>query len=112
MTQADQRSNSATTQHTQGPWEAFEILDGIAIRDSRNATVACCDYSTEGDATELPEAETEANARLIKAAPELLAALRYCDMALADLEAAKCKGYIAHAIKLTRAALGKVKGGA
>lgn len=100
------------TPHTQGPWEAFEILDGIAIRDCRNATIACCDYSTEGDEPELSEAETEANARLIKAAPELLVALRQCDMALADLETARRKGYIAHAIRMTRAALGKAEGGA
>ncbi len=100
------------TQHTQGPWEAFAILDGIAIRDCRNVTVACCDYSTEDDEPALSEAETEANARLMRAAPELLAALRQCDMALADIEAATRKGYITHAIKLTRAALGRVKGGA
>lgn len=54
----------------------------------------------------------KANARLIKAAPDLLAALCYCDMALADLEAAKRKGYVAHAIKLIRAALAKAQGGA
>lgn len=41
------------------------------------------------------------------AGPDLLEALTYCDMTLADLEASKRKGYIAQAIKLTRAALAK-----
>lgn len=42
----------------------------------------------------------------------MLAALEYCDITFADLECAKRKGYIAHAIKLTRAAIAKAKGGA
>jgi hypothetical protein len=42
------------------------------------------------------------------AAPELLEALRFCEMTLADLEASKRKGYIAQAKKLARAAIAKV----
>jgi hypothetical protein len=49
--------------------------------------------------------------RLRLAAPELLEALQYCDMTLADLEASKRKGYIAHAKELARAAIAKAKGG-
>jgi hypothetical protein len=43
------------------------------------------------------------------AARDLLEALRFCDMTLADLEASKRKGYIAEAKRLARAALAKVK---
>lgn len=52
------------------------------------------------------------DASLQLAAQDMLAALEYCDMAFADLEGSKRKGYIAHAIKLTRAAIAKAKGGA
>jgi hypothetical protein len=41
------------------------------------------------------------------AARDLLAALKFCDMTLADLEASKRKGYIAEAKKLARAAIAK-----
>jgi hypothetical protein len=50
--------------------------------------------------------------RLRLAARDLLEALRFCDMTLADLHASKRKGYIQQAIRLTRAALAKAKGGA
>jgi hypothetical protein len=45
------------------------------IKTSRNITVAYCDYSTDAGPIGLSEAETEANPRLIAAAPELLEAL-------------------------------------
>lgn len=47
--------------------------------------------------------------RLRLAARDLFTALQFCDMTLADLECSKRKGYVAHAIKLTRAALAKAK---
>ena len=50
--------------------------------------------------------------RLRLAARDLLAALRFCDMTLADLEASKRKGYIAAAQQMARAALAKVEGAA
>jgi hypothetical protein len=50
--------------------------------------------------------------RLRLAAPDLLEALQFCDMTLADLQSSKRKGYIQQAIRLTRAALAKAKGGA
>jgi hypothetical protein len=37
--------------------------------------------------------------------PDIIGALRFCDMTLADLEASKRKGYIAEAKRLVRAAL-------
>lgn len=47
--------------------------------------------------------------RLRLAARDLLEALQFCDMTLADLECSKRKGYIARAIELARAALAKAK---
>jgi hypothetical protein len=41
------------------------------------------------------------------AARDLLEALKFCDMTLADLEASERKGYIAEAKKLARAAIAK-----
>ena len=45
--------------------------------------------------------------RVRLAAQDLLEALKFCDMTLADLEASKRKGYIAEAKKLARAAIAK-----
>jgi hypothetical protein len=50
--------------------------------------------------------------RLRLAARDVLEALRFCDMTLADLETSKRKGYVQEAIRLTRAALAKAEGGA
>ena len=47
--------------------------------------------------------------RLRLAARDLFEALQFCDMTFADLECSKRKGYIAHAIEMTRAALAKAK---
>ena len=46
------------------------------------------------------------------AASDLLQALRFCDMTLADLECSERKGYIDHAIQLARAAIAKAERGA
>src|SRR3990167_8067760 len=48
------------TQHTPGPWN----VDGAEITDGKEPLALCC--------------STEANARLIAAAPELLEALEAC----------------------------------
>lgn len=50
--------------------------------------------------------------RLRLAAQDLLDALRFCDMALADLEASKRKGYLQEASRLARAAIALATGGA
>jgi hypothetical protein len=57
-----------TAPHTAGPWKPLEILDGIAIKDNRNVTIAICDYATDADAIEVRQWETEANALLTAAA--------------------------------------------
>jgi hypothetical protein len=51
----------------------------------------------------------DADLFLRMAGPELLEALEFCYMTLADLEASERKGYIAEAKKLTRAALARVR---
>jgi len=48
--------------------------------------------------------------RLRLAAGDLLEALRFCDMTLADLEASKRKGYIQEAKRLARATIAKAGG--
>jgi len=50
--------------------------------------------------------------RLRLAAADLLEALRFCDMTLADLEASERKGYIREAKQLARTAIAKATGGA
>ncbi len=74
-----------TTTHTPGPWTIREISSGPQIVDSENRTVVDRLYSA------MRRNDTDANARLIAAAPDLLAALgevsaylnllrhRYCD---------------------------------
>ena len=65
--------------HTPGPWAVYppEMLDNQhwSVQTDCGMTIVC------GEDT--PEAA--ANARLIAAAPELLASLRECSTALADL---------------------------
>jgi hypothetical protein len=100
-----------TAQHTPGPWQPFEILDGIAIKDNRNVTIAICDYATDADAIEVSEWETEANAHLIAAAPELFAALEDFFNIMHDYQSSVRKGYVKHAMDMARAAIAKAKGG-
>lgn len=75
-----------TTKHTPGPWTAsnhgvtWRILAGEAGGFSRPIIARTCEAQTD--------AEAEANARLIAAAPELLAA---CETALTALDAAHAK---------------------
>jgi hypothetical protein len=51
----------------------------------------------------------DADLLLRMAGPDLLQALEFCEMTLADLEASKRKGYIAQAKKLARAAIARAK---
>jgi hypothetical protein len=93
------------SKHTSGPW--FEIggkqvmaqFNKITGRGTKNETVAYCDYAW------MTVEEREANARLIAAAPELLAALEniVAWMEQHHPEAAKN-------IPQARAAIAKVRG--
>ena len=60
----------ATANHTEGPWEIEECVNGIEIMDE----TLCITIAAVRDRP--TTATTKANAALIKAAPQLLAALR------------------------------------
>jgi hypothetical protein len=89
----DKHGDDLTFERYDGPHEVNEI----AVEDATGAEVALWQDDER---------------RLRLAAGGLLEALRYCDMTLADLEASERKGYIAHAIELTRVALAKAQGDA
>ena len=88
-----------TTQHTPGPWyidcqNESAAIGYRAIVDGDGYTV--CSPSPMG----------QANARLIAAAPDLLAALRLCERALEERDAEAEE----HAAKAARAAIAKATG--
>lgn len=57
--------------HTPGPWEFNEDFKEI---QAHSGMITICDVDTEPVTSSAARAEVEANARLIAAAPELLAA--------------------------------------
>jgi hypothetical protein len=88
------------TKHTPGPWKAYNQI-GSRILQSwyvGSDTAAVCRV---GDGALSPE-ETVANARLIAAAPELLAALNLIIAAYGNLQSG--------AIDLARSAIAKAEG--
>ena len=92
--------------YTAGPWEisAHEDNGEIVIRSPLTLNIVCnCEADGFG---EVGEKETSANAALIAAAPDLLAALEFCADAL-NTEAGGL--YKAH-IEQARAAIAKAKG--
>jgi len=98
-----------TTQHTPGPWAISAAMYGVGnlkvhgvefTRDGITQPIANCGWDDKGEA--------EANARLIAAAPDLLAALRLCERALEERDAEAEE----HAAKAARAAIAKAKGAA
>jgi hypothetical protein len=88
------------------------VDDEIVILNDCNSVIAIVPlWNDEGPDAGL-EQQSRQNAALIAALPDMLEALEWCDMALADIECSKRKGYLAQAIKLTRAARAKTIGGA
>jgi len=91
------------TQHTQAPWHVDDdfvfSINGLRVADPY------CD-----DQDDMPESEVDANAHLIAAAPEMLEALQWQEMADADPEASRRKGYYDRARELRRAAIAKAEG--
>ena len=67
-----------TAKHTPGPWHIFTTLNGVPIISSVRGAVAVT-RATENNAGGIEKA----NARLIAAAPELLAALKYARTCIA-----------------------------
>ena len=64
-------------QHTQGPWETHQETEGrCSVRICKpDSSERGCHSIAEAEILGIPRLEAEANARLIAAAPELLAAL-------------------------------------
>lgn len=95
-----------TTKHTPGPWQFCES----ELRPGRysiyaNGPVAYC-----GDTTNEP-GDGEANARLIAAAPELLAALDKAESFIAGFEGDELQEGIDEMLSEIRAAIAKAEGG-
>ena len=93
-----------TQTHTPGPWRVFDAFTDIEIVTDRPTA-----HETESLVQFKGQRNAKANARVMAAGAEMLEALEFCDMTLADLECSKRKGYIGHAIKLTRDAIAKAK---
>lgn len=104
-----------TTKHTPGPWHitgpAFSAISpNITEHDQSpqfgpkgplNGGFAICTIH----GTDAP-----ANARLLVAAPEMLEALKFQEMADADPASARAKGYYETAARMRRAAIAKAEG--
>jgi hypothetical protein len=96
--------------HTPGPWRVTEYGGEIAIHAEDNSKIALPEKWFASD-----RAEAEANARLIAAAPELLAALgKLAPYALqrAETEPPFTAKYARADYEIARAAIAKATGGA
>lgn len=100
------------SKHTQGPWEWNEdrtALVGpnkkIILQDGEGVWDLCSYMATVHDKPK----ESEANARLIAAAPDLLQALQMMLACCYDLE---CDDEVITAVLATRAAIAKATGSA
>jgi len=92
-----------STQHTPGPWEIDEVDKGFSAQILGPSTGFCRDILAT---LPMEWAESEANARLIAAAPELLEALQKIatvDMGGGFLGAQACR-------KVALAAIAKARG--
>ena len=113
------KTKTETVSHTPGPWTVHDdFLQLIAIHcgfdiDAKQAVQVCLmDYSTAN----IDPKANEANARLIAAAPDLLAALKkYADFVRESGRAEKFDreafvNNMLHATDLARAAIAKAEG--
>lgn len=90
----------SNTKHTLGPWNA----ECCIVRDkTRQIRIAKCDESWQLDWREM-----EANAHLIAAAPDLLAALKSAEVALAAYASTRV-GVHHLALETARAAIAKAE---
>lgn len=114
-THATTQSHAPNTAHTPGPWRA-QPIEGpghwqVINESCRQVAMARHWPNSHGVNSEDARAETEANARLIAAAPELLAALENCFIILRYL-ASNGKPIDQRTIEQARAALAAAQGGA
>ena len=99
------------TEHTPGPWQHLNgDLIGATVRE-RTAIIADCCTDSGPQGTQVAPDQRDANARLIAAAPDLLAALEEM------LQSVTCHGpdeqvrqLQAEARVTARAAIGKARG--
>lgn len=101
---------TTTIKHTPGPWDLYnphrsaQYVDQI-ISDGEYRSIFRIHHD-DG----IVQSEAEANAKLIAAAPDMLEALEYVRMTLADIEASKRKGYYTTCPKIVAAAIAKAEG--
>src|SRR5690606_804850 len=103
---AGRRERSMTTKHTPGPWAVRYdyVVQAPSFDDGRLAPVAQ-PYGVNSDGTDL-----FANARLIAAAPELLAALTEAEVFMAGFEGDELQDGIDAKLQQARAAIAKALG--
>lgn len=101
-----------TTKHTPGPWRTMDRPENAIWIQGQPDENGYREICTLPNYQLLKREQTEANARLIAAAPELLEALRACDLFLT----AHGQGWInasnegRNAWKMARAAIAKAQG--
>lgn len=107
------------TNHTPGPWTTDEddhdaLYQNIKIKAGKHHTV-CTVWIDDAPVRDF-NAEQQANARLIAAAPELLEALKQCRLALEPYDDVKPRDWktdrekLAFAHQAARAAIAKATG--
>lgn len=94
---------TAPAKHTPGPWTVHGRRAGLTIRDAKDRPVA------EPWLTDISHDEREANARLIAAAPELLAAL-YTVLGSDMAQREEDEGRVSDTLNTLRAAIAKARG--
>jgi hypothetical protein len=99
-----------TAQHTPGPWQDNDagLIYGQVTGDDDEAPFICdcCNEPGSGEYTE----QERANARLIKTAPDMLAALELCEEVLAELARVDDGTPSISALNAARAAIAKATG--
>jgi hypothetical protein len=94
-----------TLKHTLGPWETFGPMRFTVYGGDPKVRIAVVDYCTGADS-----AEHDANARLISAAPDLLAALQYVTDMLSSSVAPDDYEPFRRCMSQARAAISKATG--
>jgi hypothetical protein len=97
-----------TSKHTPGPWRISLVDETLIQGGGRDVAMACGDYDTDFE-------RMEANARLIAAAPDLLAALIGLQYILASAESNASGNpnhdHVQQRVGAVRAAIAKARGG-
>jgi hypothetical protein len=99
-----------TAQHTPGPWDDND--NGLIVGNLNgyeHEAPFICDVCNEPGSGEYTEQE-RANARLIKAAPDMLEALELCEEVLAELARVDDGTPSISALNVARAAIAKATG--